>query len=158
MLLRTLAETDRSAVVALWHELGLTRPWNDPVKDIDRALATWPDLFLVAEQDGMVVGTALCGYDGHRGWIYYLAVAPSHQRRGIGRALMAEAEAKLTALGCPKVMLMVRRGNDGTHGFYDGVRLFRGRCRDLRQATDPRLSGRWFGHPERGGAVGFAAD
>jgi hypothetical protein len=61
MLVRAFAETDRSAVVALWHEAGLTRPWNDPEKDIDRALATWPDLFLVAEQNGAVIGTALCG-------------------------------------------------------------------------------------------------
>ncbi|MEZ2391164.1 GNAT family N-acetyltransferase [bacterium RCC_150] len=98
MLLRVFAETDRPAVVDLWHDLGLARPWNDPGKDIDRALATWPYLFLVAERDGAVVGTALCGYDGHRGWIYYLAVARPHQSRGIGRALIAEAEGRLTAL------------------------------------------------------------
>ncbi|WP_336854395.1 GNAT family acetyltransferase [Sinomonas albida] len=133
MLLRSFAETDRAAVVALWCEVGLTRSWNDPGKDIDRAVATWPDLFLVAEDaaasgddDGegggsaVVVGTALCGYDGHRGWIYYLAVAPTHQGRGIGRALIAEAESRLEALGCPKAMLMVRRGNEKAHGFYGG--------------------------------------
>ncbi|WP_415854739.1 GNAT family acetyltransferase [Sinomonas sp. G460-2] len=132
MLIRSFAEADRAAVVALWHGVGLTRPWNDPGKDIDRAVATWPDLFLVAEErgagsaddggagGGAVVGTALCGYDGHRGWIYYLAVARSQQGRGIGRALIAEAEARLEALGCPKAMLMVRRGNEQAHGFYGG--------------------------------------
>ncbi|MDQ4501271.1 GNAT family acetyltransferase [Sinomonas sp. ASV322] len=132
MILRAFAEPDRAAVVGLWHEVGLTRPWNDPDKDIDRALTTWPDLFLVAEGGGTpedddggggraVVGTALCGYDGHRGWIYYLAVAPSAQGHGIGRALIAEAEARLAALGCPKAMLMVRRGNERAHGFYGGA-------------------------------------
>ena len=106
MLLRSFVEPDRAAVVALWHEVGLTRPWNDPGKDIDRAVSTWPDLFLIAEEGaaggddggaggGAVVGAALCGYDGHRGWIYYLAVVPSLQGRGIGRALIAEAEARL---------------------------------------------------------------
>ncbi|MEA5454885.1 GNAT family acetyltransferase [Sinomonas sp. JGH33] len=120
MILRPFAEADRAAVVALWHEAGLTRPWNDPHKDIDRAVKTWPDLFLVAEEADAVVGTAMCGYDGHRGWIYYLAVAPSRQGRGIGRTLIAEAEVRLTELGCPKVMLMVRRGNEQAHAFYGG--------------------------------------
>jgi ribosomal protein S18 acetylase RimI-like enzyme len=120
MILRTYAEPDREAVIALWHAAGLTRPWNDPGRDIDRATSTWPELFLVAAAEG-VVGTAMAGYDGHRGWVYYLAVEPGRQGEGIGRALLAEAESRLTALGCPKVMLMVRRGNEAAHGFYGGL-------------------------------------
>ncbi|BCT74545.1 GNAT family acetyltransferase [Sinomonas cyclohexanicum] len=121
MILRTFSEADREAVIGLWHEVGLTRPWNDPGADIDRAAGTWPDLFVVAERDAAVVGTAMAGYDGHRGWVYYLAVAPHSQRQGIGRALLAEAEARLTSLGCPKAMLMVRRGNESAHGFYGSL-------------------------------------
>jgi ribosomal protein S18 acetylase RimI-like enzyme len=118
MILRTFSAADREAVISLWHEVGLTRPWNDPGRDIDRASGAWPHLFVVAERDGAVVGTAMAGYDGHRGWVYYLAVAPESQGRGIGRALLAEAESRLAALGCPKVMLMVRRGNESARGFY----------------------------------------
>jgi ribosomal protein S18 acetylase RimI-like enzyme len=120
MILRTYCEADREAVIALWHEVGLTRPWNDPGRDIDRATSTWPELFVVAAAEE-VVGTAMAGYDGHRGWVYYLAVAPGRQGEGIGRALLAEAESRLAALGCPKAMLMVRRGNEAAHGFYGGL-------------------------------------
>ena len=112
-------ETD--AVVALWHAVGLTRPWNDPHLDIERKLAVQPELFLVADEGGLVVGTVMAGYDGHRGWLYYLASAPDRRGEGIARTLVAEAEARLRAMGCPKVQLMVRPENEAARGFYDAL-------------------------------------
>ncbi|CAH0126836.1 GNAT family acetyltransferase [Microbacterium foliorum] len=124
---RAFERADTESVVALWTEAGLTRPWNDPRLDIERKLRVQPELFLVAEDtsgdvDGTaIVGTVMAGYDGHRGWIYYLASAESHRHRGIARALVREAERLLEAMGCPKVQLMVREGNDGVLAFYDAL-------------------------------------
>lgn len=113
----TLADED--AVVALWEEAGLTRPWNDPRADIRRKLTVQPELFLVAVDGDRVVGSVMAGYDGHRGWLYYLAAATSHRGQGIGRRLVTEAERLLEAMGCPKVQLMVRPDNTAARGFYD---------------------------------------
>ena len=110
---------DTEAVVALWHASGLTRPWNDPHRDIERKLTTQPELFLVGETDATVTATAMVGFDGHRGWVSYLAVDPSQRGRGAGRALMAEAERLLIERGCPKIMLMVRSTNTDVLAFYD---------------------------------------
>lgn len=110
---------DTESVVALWEDAGLTRPWNDPRLDIRRKMAVQPELFLVAVDDSAVIGTVMAGYDGHRGWLYYLATANSHRRRGVGRALVDEAERLLLGMGCPKVQLMVREGNETVLGFYD---------------------------------------
>jgi ribosomal protein S18 acetylase RimI-like enzyme len=115
--IRPLVDADVDAVVALWHAVGLTRPWNDPHEDIRRARAVWPELLLVAEHDGSVVGTVMAGYDGHRGWLHYVASV----RPGAGRALVGEAERRLVALGCPKVMLMVRPDNAGVLDYYDSL-------------------------------------
>ncbi len=113
----TVADTD--AVIALWHAAGLTRPWNDPRRDIERKLAVQPELFLVAAAgEEEPVGSVMAGYDGHRGWLYYLAVAATHRGAGVGRALVAEAERRLLAMGCPKVQLMVRPENSAVRGFY----------------------------------------
>lgn len=119
--IRALTDADIEPVIDLWHETGLTRPWNDPRADIRRARAVWPELLLVAVDQGTLVGAVMAGYDGHRGWLYYLASAPAHRGEGIGRRLVHEAEARLVALGCPKVMLMVRAGNDAVLAFYDGL-------------------------------------
>lgn len=121
MQIRSFRPSDSAAVIALWEEVGLTRPWNDPAKDIERKLSTQPELFLVAEAEGTVVGTAMVGYDGHRGWAHYLAVSPSLQGAGLGRELMAEAERLLIELDCPKINLMVRTGNDRVIGFYEAL-------------------------------------
>jgi ribosomal protein S18 acetylase RimI-like enzyme len=118
MHIRPFHPTDEPAVIALWARCGLTRPWNDPHRDIARKLAVRPDLFLVAEIDGNVIGTVMVGYDGHRGWINYLGVDPDCRRRGVGRALMAEAERLLRLEGCPKINLQVRTGNTGVIEFY----------------------------------------
>jgi ribosomal protein S18 acetylase RimI-like enzyme len=115
-------------VIALWYEAGLTRPWNDRRLDIQRKLAVQPETFLVAvapdsENHGrdLVIGSVMAGYDGHRGWLYYLATATAHRGRGVARALVGEAERLLEAMGCPKVQLMVREGNEAVLGFYDAL-------------------------------------
>jgi len=116
--IRAYAPADEAAVVALWEACGLTRPWNDPRKDIRRKLAVRPDLFLVGELGGEVIGTAMAGYEGHRGWINYLAIAPAHQRKGLARSLMDEAERLLRESGCPKINLQIRTSNAGAIEFY----------------------------------------
>ena len=115
---RPFLDTDEDAVVALWQAAGLTRPWNDPHRDIARKKRVQRELFLVAEDADDVVGTAMAGYDGHRGWVYYLAVAPDRQGHGLGRLLMMEAEVQLLALGCPKVNVQIRSGNEAVATFY----------------------------------------
>jgi ribosomal protein S18 acetylase RimI-like enzyme/AcrR family transcriptional regulator len=118
IILRSFRDADTEPVVALWMECGLTRAWNDPRKDIARKLGVQRDLFLVAEAGGRVVGTAMAGYDGHRAWVNYLAVAPALQGRGLGRRLMAEVERLLLERGCPKVNLQIREGNEPVMEFY----------------------------------------
>ena len=117
---REYAERDRAEVVALWNRVFADDPpRNAPERVIERKLATQRELFLVAEQRGRVVGTVLGGYDGFRGWVYHLAVAPEQQRAGIGRALMQEIERRLRALGCPKINLQIRAHNSGVRAFYE---------------------------------------
>ncbi len=118
LTIRRFHADDEEAVVSLWQQCGLTRPWNDSHRDIARALGVQPDLFILAVLDGQVVGSTMAGYDGHRGWIHYLAVAPEHRGAGYARRLMAEAESRLLALGCPKINLQVRCGNRPVIGFY----------------------------------------
>lgn len=111
--------TDADAVIALWAEAGLTRPWNDPRADIARKLAEQPELFFVATRlDGELVGTLMAGYDGHRGWFNYLATSTAARGTGAGRALVEHAEAALLERGCPKINLQIRAGNDAVVGFY----------------------------------------
>lgn len=119
--IRPFHRSDTETVVDLWRSADLLRPWNDPHRDIERKLAVMPELFLVAEAEGAVVGSVMAGYDGHRGWLYYLATSPEHRGKGIGRALVARAENELLALGCPKVQLMVRRENEAVRGFYTSL-------------------------------------
>ncbi|WP_427871101.1 GNAT family acetyltransferase [Leucobacter luti] len=120
--LREYVPADADPVIRLWEACGLTRPWNDPRADLARAHAWQPDLLLVAVTlDGSIVGSVMAGYDGHRGWLYYLASDPARRGRGIGRALVAEAERRLAAAGCPKVQLMVRSDNAAVQGFYDSL-------------------------------------
>ena len=109
---------DTEEIVSLWQAAGLTRPWNDPYQDIRRKLTVQPELFLVAADDGAGGGSGMAGDDGHRGWLYYLAAAPDRRGEGIARRLVAEAEERLIALGCPKVQLMVRPENGVARGFY----------------------------------------
>ncbi|WER45822.1 GNAT family acetyltransferase [Cupriavidus sp. WKF15] len=119
MLIRSFREEDAEAIVALWQACGLTRPWNDPYRDIARKLTAQPELFLVGEVSGAPMASAMVGFDGHRGWVYYVAVDPAHQGKGCGRMLMAHAEQLLIERGCPKINLQVRAGNDVVIDFYN---------------------------------------
>jgi len=130
MLLRAYSASDQTAVIRLWEKCGLLRPWNDPVKDIARKLEVQPELFLVGLLGEELVATAMAGYDGHRGWVNYLAVSPQHQRKGLGRALMRELEERLLAAGCPKLNLQVRNDHAAVLDFY----------RRLGYAEDPVVS------------------
>jgi ribosomal protein S18 acetylase RimI-like enzyme len=117
-IVRTYQEADERAVIALWRRCELVVPWNDPSSDIQTKMAFQPELFFVGELDGAVVATVMAGYEGHRGWINYLAVSPEHQRQGIGSAMMRTAEQHLHALGCPKINLQVRASNQAVIDFY----------------------------------------
>ena len=115
---RMATDADRDAVVALWQSCDLTRPWNDPGADFDRALGHDASTILLAEAESAVVGTIMVGFDGHRGWVYYLGVRPDRRGTGIARRLLDEGCDWLRARGCPKVELMVRDGNPAT-GLYE---------------------------------------
>jgi ribosomal protein S18 acetylase RimI-like enzyme len=121
MKIRPFSKEDEINVIRLWEQCDLTRPWNNPGKDIARKLAVRPDLFLVGVISGEIVGSVMAGYEGHRGWINYLAVAPKCRRQGLGRALMAEAERLLSLTGCPKINLQVRAANQGVIAFYHSL-------------------------------------
>lgn len=121
MTLQPYAAEDEKSVIELWQRCALTRPWNDPRKDIDRKLTEQPELFLVGKIDGAVVATAMAGFDGHRGWVNYLAVAPEHQRKGLGRVLMQRVEELMQARGCPKVNIQIRAGNAAVLEFYQRI-------------------------------------
>jgi ribosomal protein S18 acetylase RimI-like enzyme len=118
---RKAKPADRDAVIALWGACGLTRDWNDPVKDFDFALAGATSTVLVHEIEGTIVATVMVGHDGHRGAIYYLAVAPDHQKRGLGRAAVLAAEDYLKKFGVWKINLMIRSENDAALGFYQAI-------------------------------------
>jgi ribosomal protein S18 acetylase RimI-like enzyme len=117
-VLRSYGPGDREALVSLWSICELTRPWNSPHRDIDRKLARDADNLLVLEAGDQLIGSVMVGYEGHRGWINYLAVHPDHRRQGYGRLLMDEAETRLRDLGCPKVNLQVRTSNESAREFY----------------------------------------
>jgi len=121
MDIRQYEPRDEESVVQLWTDCGLVVPWNNPRCDIQLKLKVQADMFLVACLDNQVVATVMAGYDGHRGWINYLAVSPRCRRAGIGRRMMAEAEALLRAAGCPKVNLQVRRANAAVIEFYKRI-------------------------------------
>jgi len=116
--IRSFRDADEPDVIRLWERCGLTRAWNDPSKDIARKRALQPELFLVGTIEAVIVASAMAGYDGHRGWINYLAVDPDRRRQGLGAAIMAEAEHRLRALGCAKINVQVRRDNAEAAAFY----------------------------------------
>lgn len=118
MTIRPYRSTDEDAVVALWHACGMVR-WSDLRKDIARKLRVNPEWFLVGEREGVVIATCMVGYEGHRGWINFLAVLPEAQGGGHGQALMAEAERILRGVGCAKINLQVRATNTKVIGFYE---------------------------------------
>ena len=119
LVVRSYEARDEADVIALWREaFPNDPPRNEPTLVIRRKLTVQPELFLVGELAGAVVAAVVAGFDGFRGWINHLAVAPEHRRKGFGRALVSEAEARLRNLGCPKVNLQVRASNAGVAEFY----------------------------------------
>jgi len=121
MQIKPYIPENENAVIALWERCGLTRPWNNPGRDIERKMKADPKLFLVGTIDGEVMASAMSGYDGHRGWVYYLAVDPDYRRQGYGRRMMEAIEKELLKKGCPKINLQVRGDNAGTQAFYDKI-------------------------------------
>jgi ribosomal protein S18 acetylase RimI-like enzyme len=120
LTIRPFAAVDEPAVAALWHAVfPETRPWNQPAAYIRRKRTVQPELFLVGLRGGELVATVVGGFDGVRGWIYHLAVAPPLRRRGIGRAMMAAVEAALRARGCPKINLQIVDANAAVAAFYE---------------------------------------
>ena len=121
LTVRSYAPADFEKVVALWEACELTRPWNDPASDIEFCVGSENSILLVGVAGGesTIVATAMVGHDGHRGWIYYVAVAPEHQEKGGGREIMAYAERWLAQRGVPKAMLMIRETNKKVMGFYE---------------------------------------
>lgn len=119
LIVRPYQEQDQRSVVELWRACSLVVPQNNPLRDIERKLKVNPEMFLVGVIDGSIVATVMAGYEGHRGWINYLAVSPSVQRRGIAQQIMTEAENLLKSLGCPKINLQVRSSNSEVISFYE---------------------------------------
>jgi len=114
-------EQDAKGVIGLWLKCDLVVSSNNPQKDITRKLGVDRDLFLVGILKGEIIATVMGGYEGHRGWINYLAVDPAHQRNGYGRLIMQEVEKRIRAKGCPKINLQVRAANDGVIKFYQSL-------------------------------------
>ena len=114
-----ITDADVDEVVALWQRCGLTRPWNDSAADIALARRGANSTILIGRVGADLVATALVGHDGHRGWVYYVAVDPRHQGKDFGRAIMAAAEDWLRAQGLEKLMLMVRADNTQVRAFYE---------------------------------------
>jgi len=119
LVIRPFEAGDEPSVVDLWRRCGLTVPWNDPHEDIALKLAFQPNLFLVGAIGDQIVATVMAGYEGHRGWINYLGVAPEYRRQGIGRRIMRQAESALRELGCVKINLQVRETNQAVIAFYE---------------------------------------
>ena len=124
-MIRPFEVADTDAVIAIWRACELTRPWNNPRADIARKLAVQPELFFIGchaqTPIETPIATAMFGYDGHRGWLYYFAVLPEYQNKGYGRALLAHGEAALTAMGCPKINLQIRDTTTNTTGTTTGT-------------------------------------
>jgi ribosomal protein S18 acetylase RimI-like enzyme len=117
--IRPYEDEDEAQVIALWRDCNLIVPWNDPERDIALKRAIQPELFLVGVIEERVIATAMAGYEGHRGWLNYVAVAPQHQRQGVGRRIVEAAVARMQAMGCPKVNLQVRDTNRAVIEFYE---------------------------------------
>jgi ribosomal protein S18 acetylase RimI-like enzyme len=119
--IRPFQDSDTAAVLQLWEDCELTRDYNNPYEDIRRKLAVQPGLFLVGTLNTLVVACVMAGYEGHRGWLNYLAVTPACRRRGFARLMVAAAEKELRLLGCPKINLQVRLENTQAMEFYKNI-------------------------------------
>jgi len=120
-LIRKYHTDDEKGVIDLWSGCGLTVPWNNPKLDIERKLKVNPEWFLVGELEGKIVATCMAGYEGHRGWINYLAVATHYRRKGYATQIMLEAERILRKAGCPKINIQIRMSNTSVIEFYKAI-------------------------------------
>lgn len=120
-IIRQYHTDDEKDVIDLWSKCGLITPQNNPKLDIDTKLKVNPEWFLVGELEGKIVATCMAGYEGHRGWINYLAVAPEYRRQGLATQIMQEAERILRNAGCPKINLQIRTSNTGVVEFYKAI-------------------------------------
>jgi ribosomal protein S18 acetylase RimI-like enzyme len=122
IIIRPYDEADEAAVIAFWREVfPEAPPWNDPREDIRRKLRVQRKWFLVASLESSIVGTAMAGYDGHRGWLYYVGVSEAHRRLGVGSLLLRRIEQELAVAGCPKLNLQVRARNPEAVAFYESL-------------------------------------
>ncbi len=120
--IRPFRETDQDNVIKLWEKVFPDAPLhNNPARDIRTKREVQPELFLVALLDDQIVGSAMAGFDGHRGWVYYLGVDPDYQRQGIGTLLMKRVESGLMGMGCPKLNLQIRANNIDVQRFYESL-------------------------------------
>jgi ribosomal protein S18 acetylase RimI-like enzyme len=128
--IRDIVDADIPEVIALWNASGISRPWNDPVRDIAFARRNEHSTVLVGREGDQIVASAMVGEDGHRGWVYYVAIAPERQRSGLGRTMMQAAEDWLIKRGVWKVQLLVRGDNTQATNFYEqlGYRDTRSVC------------------------------
>ncbi len=137
MHIRHYAETDFHAVVALWKSAGVWRPWNDPARDLAFACESSNATVLLGLDDDTVVTTAMAGEDGHRGWVYYVAVHPEHHGNGHGRQIMDAAEAWLRERGIWKVQALVRADNQAAGSFYERLGYVDTRTRCYQKKLEP---------------------
>lgn len=121
LTIRNYLPADQSKVISLWQECGLLVPWNNPYRDIERKYRNSPEMFFIGDLGSELVATCMAGYDGHRGWIYYLAVKNSCRGMGIASEMVKHAESSLIAINCPKIDLMVRNTNDEVISFYQSI-------------------------------------
>jgi ribosomal protein S18 acetylase RimI-like enzyme len=121
LLIRPFQKDDEDALVLLWQICELTVPWNNPYKDIARKLELQAELFLVGYLENRLVASVMGGYEGHRGWINYFAVHPEFQKKGYGKQLMDSIEKGLRKMGCPKINLQIRAGNDKVLTYYQNL-------------------------------------
>ena len=119
--IRAYHQADEEQVIKLWQECGLVVPQNNPQRDILLKLQVRPELFLVGLAGSQLVASIMAGYEGHRGWLNYLAVSPEFQRQGIGRSMVEDATARLAAMGCPKINLQVRASSTQVIEFYKRI-------------------------------------
>ena len=117
----TYRDCDQSGMIALWQACELIVPWNNPGTDIARKTGDSPDLFFTGRVGELLIASCMAGYDGHRGWIYFMAVHPDFRRRGYAAQLVSHTEARLIELGCPKLELMVRKSNQSIIAFYQAI-------------------------------------
>ena len=141
LTIRPVADGEQADVIALWRACGLTRPWNEPARDLAFSRGKFNSEVLVGLADDRIVASAMVGHDGHRGAMYYVSVAPAERGRGYGQAIVAAAEAWLLERGVWKVNLLVRADNTDVLGFYDGLGYEPGDVMSIQKWIDPSKRG-----------------